>query len=116
MTAHLDTLPSWVALLIALFILLGTGLTLIGSLGLLRLESFYDRLHAPTLGTTLGVTFLLAASVICFSVLQTRVVVHEILISIFIVMTVPVSLILLVRTALYRDHQAEARKARPDDT
>jgi len=96
-------LPAWAALLTALFVLLGAGLTLTGSLGLLRLGQFYERVHAPTLGTTLGTVFVLIASIICFSVLQTRPVVHEILIAVFITVTTPVSLILLVRAALFRD-------------
>ena len=46
--------PLWAALPVAAFLLIGAGLTLIGSLGLLRLRSFYDRIHAPTLGTSWG--------------------------------------------------------------
>jgi multicomponent K+:H+ antiporter subunit G len=96
-------LPAWAALLTALFVLLGAGLTLTGSLGLLRLGRFYERVHAPTLGTTLGALCVLIASTIFFSVLQTRLVVHEILIAIFVTLTTPVSLMLLVRAALFRD-------------
>ena len=47
-------LPAWAALLTALLVLLGAGLTLIGAVGLLRMKTFYQRVHAPTLGTTLG--------------------------------------------------------------
>jgi multicomponent K+:H+ antiporter subunit G len=96
-------LPVWAALLTALFALLGAGLTLTGSLGLLRLGRFYERVHTPTLGTTLGALCVLIASTICFSVLQTRLVVHEILIAIFVTLTTPASLMLLVRAALFRD-------------
>jgi multicomponent K+:H+ antiporter subunit G len=102
MTAGIG-LPPWAALLTAFFVLLGAGLTLTGSLGLLRLGSFYERVHAPTLGTTLGALCVLVASIVCFSVLQTRPVVHEILIVIFVTITTPVSLMLLVRAALFRD-------------
>lgn len=112
MTSGAD-LPAWAALLTAFFVLLGAGLTLIGSLGLLRLGRFYQRVHAPTLGTTLGVVCVLVASTICFSVLQTRPVVHEILIAIFITLTTPVSLMLLVRAALFRD-RAEGNVHDPD--
>ena len=47
-------LPAWAALVTAILLFVGATMTLIGSLGLLRLKSFYERLHAPTLGTTLG--------------------------------------------------------------
>ncbi len=96
-------LPQWAALLTAAFVLLGAGLTLIGAVGLLRLKEFYQRVHAPTLGTTLGAAFILAGSIVCFSVLQTRPVIHEILIAVFITITTPVTLMLLVRAALSRD-------------
>lgn len=110
-------LPAWAALLTAVFVLLGAGLTLIGSLGLLRLKGFYQRVHAPTLGTTLGAAFILVGSMVCFSVLQSRPVVHEILIAVFITITTPVTLMLLVRAALSRDfHQGrpEVSWLRPD--
>ncbi len=106
-------LPDWAALLTAALVLLGSGLTLTGSLGLLRLASFYERVHAPTLGTTLGAGCILVASMICFSVLQTRPVLHEVLIAVFVTVTTPMTLMLLVRAALYRDRR-EGNAAVPD--
>ena len=100
---HAADLPAWAALPTALLLLLGAGLTLTGSLGLLRLGSFYERIHAPTLGTTLGIGCVLLASMLFFSVLQTRLVLHELLIAVFMVVTTPVTLMLLARAALYRD-------------
>lgn len=102
MTDAVD-LPAWVALPTALLLLVGAGLALTGSLGLLRLGNFYDRIHAPTLGTTLGIGSVLFASMLYFSVLQTRLVLHEVLIAVFMVVTTPVTLMLLARAALYRD-------------
>ena len=96
-------LPAWAALPTALLLLLGAGLALTGSLGLLRLGSFYERIHAPTLGTTMGISCILLASMIFFSVLQTRLMLHELLIAILMVVTTPVTLMLLARAALYRD-------------
>jgi multicomponent K+:H+ antiporter subunit G len=96
-------LPAWAALLTALFVLLGAGLAFTGSLGLLRLGKFYERVHAPTLGTTFGMAFVLIGSMIFFSALQTRPVLHEILILIFVTVTTPVTLMLVVRAALFRD-------------
>lgn len=99
-------LPAWAALSTAVLVLLGASLTLTGSLGLLRLKTFYARVHAPTLGATLGAGFILIASMLLFSVLQTRPVVHEILIAVFVTLTTPVTLMLLVRAALLRDRDA----------
>ena len=98
-------LPFWAALPVALLLLLGAGLALVGSIGLLRLRNFYERVHAPTLGTTLGIGSVLLASILTFSVLQTRPVLHEVLITAFVVMTTPITLMLLTRAALYRDQR-----------
>jgi len=100
---HLAELPAWVALPVALLLVLGGALALVGSLGLLRLGSFYERVHAPTLGTTLGIGFVLVASMITFSVLESRLVLHELLIASLMIVTTPVTLMLLTRAALYRD-------------
>jgi multicomponent K+:H+ antiporter subunit G len=110
---HLAELPAWAALLTALLLVLGAALTLIGSLGLLRLGSFYERIHAPTLGSTLGIGFVLIASMLAFSVLQSRLVVHEVLITVVMVVTTPVTLMLLARAALYRDRSEGNTKVPP---
>lgn len=101
-------LPVWAALLTGSLVFLGSSLALIGSIGLLRLKSFYQRLHGPTLGTTLGTGAILIGSMIYFSVLQTRPILHEILIAVFVTVTTPVTFILLVRAARHRtaDHES----------
>jgi multicomponent K+:H+ antiporter subunit G len=96
-------LPAWAAVLTAMLLFVGAAVTLVGSLGLLRLGSFYERVHAPTLGTTLGTGCVAIASVIYFTVLETRPVLHELLIVVFVTVTTPVTLMILVRAALFRD-------------
>ncbi|ATE66379.1 monovalent cation/H(+) antiporter subunit G [Rhizorhabdus dicambivorans] len=100
-------LPAWAALIVGIFVLLGASITLIGVIGLIRLGSFYDRVHPPTLGPTLGTACILVSSITCFSVLQSRPVVHEILIAVFVTLTTPVTLMLLARAALYRDRRED---------
>jgi multicomponent K+:H+ antiporter subunit G len=96
-------LPAWAALLTSFLVLVGSGFTIIGSIGLVRLPSFYERVHAPTLGATWGAAGILLSSIVYFSVLQSRPVLHEILIAIFITVTTPVTLMLLARAAVHRD-------------
>jgi multicomponent K+:H+ antiporter subunit G len=96
-------LPAWAALSTAVLLFLGAAATLVGSLGLLRLGSFYERVHAPTLGTTVGTGAIALASMIFFSALRTRPVLHEVLIAVFVTLTTPVTLTILVRAALFRD-------------
>lgn len=107
------TLPAWAAIITALLVLLGAGLALIGAIGLLRLKTFYERTHAPTLGTTWGIGCVLIASMIYFSALQSRPVLHELLIAVFMTITTPITLVLLVRAALYRDRYAGNDKVPP---
>lgn len=96
-------IPALPAILTAALLVAGAAVTLVGSLGLLRLPSFYQRVHAPTLGTTAGTVFVSIASMIYFSTLGGRPVLHELLIVIFITVTTPVTLLILVRAAMLRD-------------
>ena len=96
---------SWVA---GTLIVLGALLAFGGSLGLLRLPTFYERVHPPTMGTTLGTGLILIASMLHFSALDARPVLHEILIGAFMTLSTPVTYMLLVRAALHRD-RAEGR-------
>jgi multicomponent K+:H+ antiporter subunit G len=110
---HAEDLPGWAAVATSLLLLLGAGLTLTGSLGLLRLGSFYERIHAPTLGTTLGIGSILIASMLFFTVLETRPVLHEVLIGAFMMITTPVTLMLLAGAALYRDRRENSSEVPP---
>jgi len=96
-------LPDWAAILTSVLVLMGAILTLIGTVGLLRFKNFYARVHAPTLGTTLGIGCVLLASMFYFSILQSRPVLHEVLIAIFVTITTPITLMFLVNAALHRD-------------
>lgn len=99
----MPALPAWVAIPVAVLLVISGLLTLTGSLGLLRLKTFYTRIHAPTLGNTLGVFCVLVASVLISSTLEQRVVVHQFLITVFLVITSPVTATLLMRAAIKRN-------------
>ncbi len=88
-------------LLLSLLILAGAIFTFIGALGLARLPDFYTRLHAPTKATTRGVGSLLIASAIYFSTQGPGVSLHEILVTLFLFITAPVSAHLLAKAALH---------------
>lgn len=96
-------LPAWAAILVGILVVAGAVATLIGSIGLVRMRTFYDRVHPPTIGSSMGAALIAAASIVCFSVLRTRPSVHEVLIVIFVTLTTPVTFMLLGRAALYRD-------------
>ncbi|MDN5926854.1 MAG: monovalent cation/H(+) antiporter subunit G [Hyphomicrobiales bacterium] len=107
-----ELLPAWAALLVAVLVLVGAGLALIGAVGTLSLGTFFDRIHAPTLGTSWGTGAIVLASIVCFSMLGSRLAIHEILIGIFVTVTTPVTLMLLARAVLYRE-RTEGREGVP---
>ena len=84
-------------------VLAGALLAFVGSLGMLRLGTFYERVHPPTMGTTLGTGLVLLASMLHFTALESRPVLHEVVIGVFMTLTTPVTYMLLVRAALHRD-------------
>jgi multicomponent K+:H+ antiporter subunit G len=100
------TLPDWIALPAALLLICGGLLAVIGASGLLRLRNFYERMHSPTLGVTLGTGCILVCSMLVSSTLLDRPVIQELLITLFVVVTAPVSAITLMRAAISRtrDH------------
>lgn len=108
MMHHAADLPVWVAILVSFLLLLGATLTLIGTIGFARFSTFYERIHAPTLGTSCGTGGIVLASIIFFTATQSRPVVHEILIWIFVTVTTPVTLMLLARAVLHRDRADDA--------
>jgi multicomponent K+:H+ antiporter subunit G len=90
-----------VDLFASLFLLLGAGFALIGSIGLVRLPDLFTRLHGPTKATTLGVGGVLLGSILYFSLRQ-GLSLHEVLVTIFLFLTAPVSAHLIARAALQR--------------
>ena len=94
-------MPPIIDALVAILLLLGAGFTLLGSLGLVRFSDVLLRLHGPTKAGTLGVGCVLIASVLYFSARGEGISVHELLITLFIFLTAPVSAQLMARCALF---------------
>jgi multicomponent K+:H+ antiporter subunit G len=95
--------------LVALCLLVGAGFALIGSLGLARLPDFYMRLHGPTKATTLGVGGMIVGSVLYFSTRGNGLSLHELLITLFLFITAPVSAHMLAKAALHLRLRTVAR-------
>ena len=105
-----------IEMLVALFVLLGAAFAFIGSLGLARLPDFFMRLHGPTKATTLGVGGVIIGSVLHFSTRGDGLSLHEVLISLFLFITAPVSAHMLAKAALHLRLRAVERThgTRPD--
>jgi len=95
-------LPLALDLLLAVLLVIGAAFALIGSWGLARLSDFFKRLHGPTKASTLGVGCVLIASMLYFTFRpgSTGASLHELLITLFVFLTAPVSAHLLVSAAL----------------
>lgn len=106
--SHLAQVPLWAAILVSVLVTLGSGLTLLGTIGLVQLSSFYDRIHAPTLGTSWGTLGIMLASALLFSVTGTRIAVHELIIGVLVMTTTPATMMILGRAALFRGAQSGA--------
>lgn len=87
--------------LIALAILVGSGFALVGSIGLVRFGDVYSRLHGPTKASTVGLGGLLVASALYFSTQGGGLSLHELLVSVFLFLTAPVSAHMLARAGLH---------------
>ncbi|MFC6670463.1 Na+/H+ antiporter subunit G [Marinobacterium aestuariivivens] len=94
-------MPFWIELIVSLFLLVGGVFVLLGSVGLARLPDFYTRLHAPTKATTLGVGCLLIGSMILSSWASGTLSIYEVLITIFLLITAPVSAHMLAKSGLH---------------
>ena len=108
----LADISPWLAVPIALLLVLGGLITLIGSLGLLRLPNFYQRIHGPAVFITVGTGCFLISSMLYFTGAMQRPAVHELLITLFVLLTAPVVSMMLMRAAVYRD----LRKRQPQNS
>ena len=98
-------LPLALDIALAALIVAGAGFALIGSYGLARLSDFFKRLHGPTKASTLGVGCVLIASMLYFTFRPgaAGASLHELLITLFVFLTAPISAHLLVKAALVLD-------------
>ena len=83
-------------------VLVGGGIfALVGSYGLLRLPRPMQRLHAPTKATTIGVGAALLVSALDL-LPQGQISWQELLITLFLLLTAPISALFLAKTLILR--------------
>lgn len=98
---------SVIEILIAALLLVGGFFSLVGSIGLAKLSDFLKRLHGPTKATTLGVGGILLASILHHSLLGDGLGLRELLITLFLFLTAPVSAHVMARAAMASDPAAK---------
>jgi len=87
--------------IISILLLMGGFFVLVGSIGLVKMPDFFMRLHGPTKATTLGMAALLTAAMIFFSTTQESLTLKEILISLFLLITAPISGYMMIKSAIH---------------
>jgi len=87
-------------LLLAVLLLAGCLFTLLGAVGLVKLSDFFRRIHAPAKASTLGVGCILLASIGYHTLYGAGLHPRELLITVFLFLTAPISAHLMSRAAL----------------
>jgi len=89
-----------VELLLVALLAIGSVFVLVGSFGLVKLSDFFKRLHGPTKASTLGVGCILMASISLHALSGDGLGLREILITLFLFITAPISAHLMARAVL----------------
>lgn len=103
----MSAMPLWIELVVAFLLVVGGAFTLVGAIGMARFPDFYMRLHAPTKATTLGVGSVLLAS-LAYDWAGGDWGLHELLITLFLFVTAPVSANLMSKAALHQRVPSQA--------
>lgn len=88
--------------LVSALIVVSALFTLVGSWGMVKLPELMSRLHAPTKATTLGVGGALLASMVYFAAFEGVLSLHELLVSVFLFLTAPITAHFLAKAHMLR--------------
>jgi multicomponent K+:H+ antiporter subunit G len=96
----------WVGeLVVAALIVIGGFFLLVGSYGLAKLPDTMRRLHGPTKAVTLGIGAMLIASMFYFLLIRGHLSFHELMITIFMFLTAPVTALMVAKAYILRDRK-----------
>ena len=101
-----EPLPLWIEAIVAALLLCSAVFVLTAAWGMVRLKSFFQRMHPPALVFVWASWCVTLASIIYFSALAHEPELHVWLIIILQSITVPITTVLLARAALFRGRQA----------
>ena len=105
MSAAALPVPLWAEILVSLLLLASAVFTLAAAIGLVRLQSFFQRMHPPALIYTGAAWCVTLASITYFSAQGHGLVLHVWIIIILLSITVPIATVLLARAAHFRNRQ-----------
>lgn len=94
--------------LIAGFLIMAGIFGFVGSFGLIKLNDPMSRLHAPTKATTLGVGGVLLASMVHGIAVEGHLSLHEVMITLFLFLTAPVTALFIAKVHLHRHENPQS--------
>lgn len=104
-------LPLGIEIAVALLLLASGVFALAAGIGVLRFKTFFMRMHPPALAFTIATWCVALATIIYFSALEQGLALGAWLIIIFLALTVPVTTIMLARSALFRTRTGQCSSA-----
>jgi len=93
--------------LISFFLIVAGVCGLVGSFGMIKLTDTLQRLHAPTKATTLGVGGVLIASMLYFLLIKGGLSFHELMITLFLFLTAPITANFIAKTFIQGNLRAK---------
>lgn len=96
-------------------LVIGGFFKLVGAFGLVKLDTPMTRLHAPTKASTVGLGSILIASMI-HAFARGEPSLHELLISVFLFMTAPVSALFIAKVTIHRGRIVQDLPTPPEDS
>lgn len=100
-------MTAFVEMIVSAFIVIGGVFLFVGSFGLAKLPDTMRRLHGPTKATTLGIGSLLIASMLYFVFMRQASGIHELLITLFLFLTAPVTAKMIAKAHIFRNKQMQ---------
>jgi multicomponent K+:H+ antiporter subunit G len=94
-------------ILIVFFLVVSGIFGIVGSVGLVKLPDPMSRLHAPTKATTLGVGGVLLASMLHSVLIEKNLSLHELLITLFLFLTAPITAHFIAKAHIHRHVKTE---------
>jgi multicomponent K+:H+ antiporter subunit G len=102
----MTAVSSWIEAAVSLLLLASGLLSLVAAVGLVRLKSYFQRMHAPALSNTGAAWCVALATLVYFSELDSRPALYAGIVNVLLAITAPVTTLLLSRTGLFRGRLA----------
>ena len=101
----IDVLRTMAEIAVAALVVAGGVFSLVAAFGLVRLPSFFMRMHPPAIANTFAVWCTALAAIVYFAVFAGRLALYVWQIPVFLSITAPVTTAMLARAALFRERQ-----------